>query len=389
MRKRSNGEGTVFKRKDGRWCGAYYDNSEHPKRHFVYASTQQEAKRKLNEKRVTVDLEQNKEYLFKDWVLNYLEKYKKYEVKETTYGSYMMLYRKHIEESEIGKKLLSKLQAGDLQKFYNEKVGAGYNPKTIKHIQVVINSALNQAHREKKITENPNQYTVLPKKKAYVTQVLSIEHAKILLENAREDKLYPIVTTALFTGMRKGEIMGLHWKDIDFENKQIHVVGSLCRITNDKSPDGRYRASYKIMEPKNKKSIRDIPMLDIVIDAFKIQRQYQQLDKTKAGNTYRDNDLVFARFDGDFICQRAFMDEYHAFLNRYGIPDCRFHDLRHSFATMMLELGTISIKTVQDILGHSTITTTMDIYTHVSKNVKDSAFMELNKRVVNTDVENK
>ena len=380
MRKRSNGEGTVFKRKDGRWCGAYYDDSEKPKRHFVYASTQQEVKRKLKEKREKVDIEKKKEYIFQEWLKEYLESYKKNEIKETTYGSYMELYLKHIEGSELGKKILSKLKTSDLQRFYNAKIEAGYNAKTVRHMCVIINGALQQAVRERLIMDNPNLYTVLPKKKAYSAQVLSIEDVKNLLKNAREDRLYPIVIATLFTGMRKGEVMGLRWSDVDLKNKKIHVRGALCRV-EQRDTDGKFRAIYKILTPKNAKSIRTIPMLEVVAEALKMEREYQQEEKQRHEEAYMDQGLVFAKYDGDFIPQRVFMTHYHEFLKRYDLPDCRFHDLRHSFATMMLELGTVSAKTVQEVLGHSTITTTMDIYTHVSVNVKNAAFEELNKSI--------
>lgn len=385
MSKRSNGEGTIFKRKDGRWCAAYYDDSDQPKRHFVYASTQQAVKKKLQEKKIALEIGCQKEYLLQDWIDEYLENYKKNEVKKTTYGSYRELYQKHIKNSDLGKKLLSKLKANDLQRFYNDKMSVGYNPKTIKHMQVIINSALEQAFKEKKIAENPNRYVVLPKKKKYEARVLSMEHIQTLLDNAKGDRLYPIVITTLFTGMRKGEVMGLHWSNIDFEKRQIHIVGSLCRVAERDSIGGKMRAHYEILEPKNKKSIRTIPMLEIVVEALRVEYQYQEKEKEKFKDIYVDNDLVFARYDGNYIAQRPFMDKYHAFLKCYNIPDCRFHDLRHSFATIMLELGNISTKTVQEILGHSTISTTMDIYTHVSQQVKDAAFEELNRKITHSE----
>lgn len=375
MSKRSNGEGTIFKRKDGRWCGAYYD--EKYKRHYVYGKTRTEVREKLKKGQLDKKIEAHKEYVFQEWVKEYLENYKKNEIKITTFGTYMELFRKHIWDSELGKKFLSRITVHDLQTYYNSKIKIGYSSKSVMHIQVIINCALEQAVKERIIMENPNRYTILPKKDTYEAKVLTVEEIKYLLENAKEDVLYPIVIVAIFTGMRKGEIMGLHWRDVDFENNIIHVTGSLCRVVEEPDEKGRRKARYEIMEPKTKKSIRYIPMTEVAREALLLQRERQNEFKIRNKEVYVDSDLVFTEEDGNYIKQRPFMDRFHDFLKRYGVTDCRFHDLRHSFATMMLEMGTISTKTMQEVLGHSTITTTLDIYSHVSQSMKNAAFNEM------------
>ena len=119
MGKRSNGEGTIFKRKDGRWCGAYFD--EQYNRHYVYGKTQTEAKKKLKEKQHSRTIK-NKSYMFQEWVLEYLQKYKKNDLKITTYNSYLDIYRKHINGSQLGKIKLEDVKAADLQQYYNGKI---------------------------------------------------------------------------------------------------------------------------------------------------------------------------------------------------------------------------------------------------------------------------
>lgn len=190
MRKRTNGEGTIFKRKDGRWCGAYFDKSDCPKRHFVYGKTQKEVHDKLKRKQLEVELDSHTEYILTDWISSYLKNYKRNEVKVTTFGTYMETYRKHIEGSDLGKILITKLKPHDLQTFYNLKMEAGYNSKTVRHIEVIINSALKQALRERLISENPNDYTVLPKRKAYQGKVLTPEEVRIIVDNAKDEELY-------------------------------------------------------------------------------------------------------------------------------------------------------------------------------------------------------
>lgn len=188
--------------------------------------------------------------------------------------------------------------------------------------------------------------------------------------------------TALFTGMRKGELMGLTWKDsLDFDNMRIHVVGSLCRVVHEPDELGKSHATYEILEPKSAKSIRFIPMLDIVKEVLAIQRRRQDADKEKYRDIYSDNDLVFARYDGRHLNQRDFMDKYHQFLKKYGVTDCRFHDLRHCFASLLLASGT-GMKVTSELLGHSTISTSMNIYSHVYDETKSTALENLNNTIV-------
>lgn len=329
MGKRSNGEGTIYKRKDGRWCGAYYD--EQYNRHYVYGRTQSEVKRKLKEKQSSKAIK-NKPYLFYEWVLEFLQKYKKNELKITTYNSYIDIYRKHISDSRLGKMKLENIKASDLQQYYNEKIKEGYNSKTVRAIEVIINSALDMAYKLRMIPENPNVFTTIPKKAKYESTVLTMEEVEKIIKEAKGEELYPIVVTTVYTGMRKGEVMALKWENVDFEERKIFIRNSLCRV-RDELPDekGRYHMTYQVLEPKTKKSIRMIPMLDEVYGALMEQKKRQAVDKEIYKDIYADQGFVFADRTGHYLPQRPFMDKYHQFLHKYGITDIRFHDLRHPY----------------------------------------------------------
>lgn len=375
MGKRSNGEGTIFKRSDGRWCAAYFDKEY--RRHYVYGKTQKEIKQKLKKKMSEVNIStKGKGITVDEWMVQYLDEYKRNEVKETTYWSYMELYEKHIKKSDIGLSELQSLTSQQLQKFYNDKKEQDYNPKTIRHMYVLINSALDKAMQIKLLNENVNRQTVIPKKEAYTAKVLSAEEVKKILVNAKEDKLYPIIALEIYTGLRKGEIMALKWENISFDQEELHVEGNLCRVVKEINADGSKCYEYKIMEPKTAKSKRVVPLLPGAIEALKMQQAMQAQDKEMYSEIYNDQGLVFARCDGTFLSQRAFMDKYHAFLKRYGASDVRFHDLRHTFATLLLEAGE-EPKAIQELLGHSTYSTTMDIYAHVTKKGKVNAIKRL------------
>lgn len=380
--KRSNGEGTIFKRNDGRWCAAFYDEAPCPRRHFVYGSTQAEVKKKLKEKKGKLrNGEQKKKetYTLEHWVLYYLENYKKNEVKPTTFSTYMDQFNKHIKGEEIGKIKLERLTSEVLQRFYNAKSSAGYNAKTIKHIYILINSSLKKAVQLKIISENVNTVTVLPKFQEFKAKTLSAEDISKIVNNAKEEEIYPIVILTVYTGMRKGEVMALKWENINWEEKELYIEGSLCSVPKEEQ-DGKKRYEYKVLSPKTEKSRRAVPLIDIALEALMIQKQRQEEIKQKYQLIYDDKGFVFARCDGRCLEQGGFMKKYHAFLEKYGLPSIRFHDLRHTFASLLLEAGE-SPKVIQELLGHSTITTTMDIYAHVTKKGKVKAVEKLDKIV--------
>lgn len=245
--KRSNGEGTIYKRKDGRWCGSYYDDSPVPKRHSVYGKTQTEVRKKLKERQNNPEIEYSKDsaYTLEEWVLFYLENYKRNEVKQTTFDSYMGIFRKHIKGSVIGGVKMKKITSNDLQKYYNAKIQDGYNAKTIKHIHILLNSALNKAVQLKYIRENVNRLVSLPKRQGFNARVLNVQEVNIIFEEAQEDALYPIVALTICTGLRKGEAMALKWSNINFEEKELYVEGSLCRVTSGTNDKGRHKFEIK------------------------------------------------------------------------------------------------------------------------------------------------
>ena len=379
MGKRSNGEGTIFKRKDGRWCAAYYDKDYN--RHYVYGKTQSEVKQRLKERKSAKEPKTKDALSLQQWILSYLEEYKKNELKATTYSSYMGVYRKHIAESKLGKMQLEKVSVDNLQKYYSDKIKEGYSSKTVRSIETIINSALDMAIKMRMISENPNLYTTIPKKIKYEAAVLSKEEVNRILTQARGEELYPIVITTVYSGMRKGEVMALKWENVDFEERKIYIKNSLCRVV-DEIPDdeGHRHARYVILEPKTKKSIHMIPMLDEVHDALMEQKRRQDAEKVKNKEIYQDRGLVFADCTGNFLAQRPFMDKYHRFLKKYGITNIRFHDLRHTFASLLIE-SDVSMKVVQELLGHSTISTSMDIYTHISDEKKEEALLRIRGKV--------
>lgn len=304
-----------------------------------------------------------------DWILEYLNTYKKNELKPSTYSTYLGFLNKHIKEAKIGKKDINKLNGEELQKFYNEKLETGLSSKTVRHIRVLINGALEQAVRLRKINFNPDSYTKLPPKQQFIAHVLTIEEVQRLQSEACQERLYPMVITTIYLGLRKGEIMALKWKNIDLERGLLYVKESLCRVNDIVDEKGRQTTKWIELEPKTKKSKRCIPLPNFIIEMLKDYKIKQEKYIVENSDIYENQDLVFANELGGFLQQREFLKDYYKFLDRYKISHVRFHDLRHTCASLLLSAGE-SPKVIQEILGHSTITTTMDIYAHLSDEAK-------------------
>lgn len=382
--KRANGEGTIYKRKDGRWCGAFYSEADN-KRHFVYGSSYKRVKAKMREKSLESTLMDSNnsrtKYLLHDWIQDYLETYKRNDLKPSTYTGYETVLRGHIKGSALGRMNLSNIRPANIQSFYNQKLKAGLSVKSVWQMRNLISTALKQAVREGYIEKNPDEYIVLPKKQRYEPTILTSEEIRKIVEEAKDDPLYPIVVTALFTGMRKGELMALQWKNVDFQNRRIFVEYNLGVLLHQEGQDGKYHNTYELVSPKSKKSKRYVPMVDTVVEALKIQRERQEYNKRRYAEIYVESDFTFTEADGEIVNQKRFMNEYHSFLKKYGVSDCRFHDLRHSFASLMLQRG-VDIKTLSDILGHSQISTSLDLYTHVYDVTKAIAVEDFNNLIL-------
>lgn len=428
----------IYRRTDGRWCVSYYDTTENSKCHYIYGRTKNEVKTKLAKleseatetavkdmpkksqiKRKAIDennahndlvqeaaeatelksvqetadeqsehsinvLTENRDstrnnegakWTLQSWLVYFLKNYKQNEIKETTFDSYMGIYRAHILNTDIGRCKLNELNSDNLQMVYNGMTKDGYNAKTVRHVFILINMALKKAVKLRYIDENANDFVTLPKKKRFEGKALTAEEARTIFDKAKEEKLYPIVALTLCTGMRKGEVMALKWENINFRDRELHVEGNLCRV-RESNAVGRSKYVDKVLEPKSAKSIRTIPLTEKALEALLIQKHRQDEIKEKYKVVYDDQGFVFTEVDGSLLRQKGFMEEYHVFLKKYGISDIRFHDLRHTFATLLFEEGE-SAKVIQELLGHSTITITMDIYTHVSKKGKKNAISKL------------
>lgn len=374
MKKRSNGEGTICKRNDGRWMAQILIDTGYGefKRKTVYGKTQREVKEKLEQ--LKSDQKQGRvietsDMLLEQWMNIWITNYKP-DLKITTREDYESYINTHIRGSDLGKIPLNKLKTTDLQSFYNNKLAGTckgqkkkLSPTTVRYIHVIIKSALNQAIQNRMINNNAANAVVLPKKNK--TEIIPLTQEEVIrfLEAARGDRLYALYLLEMMTGLRKGEILGLQWNDIDFKCKRITVSHNLCRIKSRNKNAGK-KYELILMNPKTATSKRCIPINDFMADELQKHKLHQMKEKELYGDYYNDLGMVFCKPDGNYIYSRDFLRQYQNLLSKAGLEKKRFHDLRHTVASLLINANE-NPKMIQQLLGHSNISTTLDIYAHV------------------------
>jgi integrase len=353
--------GSVRWRKDvGAYFIDYYDNLG--KRHRELIGTNlHEANDKLNEKMGqsndgTSDASVV-EILFKGFAETWFER--KVDIKEATQTSYRGILDNHLIPY-FGNGRVSEITKANIKDFVKDKHRKGkLSPKTFRNILVTLHQILDEAEDDGLIENNPYpKKTNAPKCEKPETDYLQKREIAVFLEKC-EPKTYPIFYTAIFTGMRRGELLGLKWGDVDWVNNQIHVRRSLYK--------------GKLQSPKSKYSVRTIDMGSRLVKVLKDHRVKQNEHRLKMGSKWVDNDLVFCQDDGSFLDgDNLYHRDFQRTLKKAGLRHMRIHDLRHTFASILIAAGHHP-KYIQNQMGHGSIQITMDLYGHMMKEVHEGA----------------
>ena len=376
MRKRANGEGTICKRKNGGYEGRVTTGRDADGkliRTTVYGKTREEVSKKINA--ILNDL-QNGTYIkpekitFGEWLDTWSTDYLG-GVKESTATQYKYHIKFNIKPY-LGDIPLQKLDNRMIQNLYKTRMekapegGKVLSPKSIKNLHGVISKSLSKAVQIGFIRSNPATGCELPRIEKKEMNVLKDEYIGKFLEEIKGKQYEELFFVDLFTGMREGEIIGLTWDYVDFDNEIIHVVRQLKRKqgTNNR---------YFFDTLKNGKT-RDIVPAPFVFDVLRKVKKEQAENQLKYGSSYENKDnLVFTNELGNHIGIEALWQAFKRRAEAIGIPDLRFHDLRHSYATISLQNGD-NYKVLSEQLGHATVAFTMDVYGHVTdKMQRDSA----------------
>lgn len=374
-KRRANGEGNIRKRKDGRWEGRYtagYDEATGKRiTKNVLGKTQAEVREKLKvaiETAKVVDVSRTDKFTVGDWLDIWFEDYAKIKIRPTSHATYKGYIENHIKPT-LGRVQLSKLTSLQLQGLYknllkngrvdrkeSQSKSKGLSAKTIRNIHQIISSALELAKAQRLVAINPADACALPKIEHKEMQTLTADQLGAFLAEAKRSGVFEMYYLELATGLRRGELLGLKWDDINFESSTVVVRRQICRI------DG------EVVEAplKTKNSYRTISLGD---DALEILRQ----QKAKSYSEF-----VFPSSTGGPISPDSVLHMLHRVLKRAGLPRVRFHDLRHTFATLALQNG-VDIKTVSGMLGHYSAGFTLDTYAHVTTVAQRQAAMTMEK----------
>jgi integrase len=360
MAKRIRGEGSVYKRKDGRYAAAaIYEG----KRETKYGRTEKEAWNNLQEhldKLKKGEIVTGPKQTVEEYLTYWLENVHRLKIEPTTLDDYRKVLRVHLIPT-FGKLQLTQLTGEQVQKFYVAKVDAGYAPGYVWKIHAVLSAALKYAVAKGVLMKNVCTNLALPKRVKHKPHVLNEEQCKCLVAAARGRRLWFLILVASTTGLRLGELLSLRWDDFDVEKRRIRVDSSVAHAKGK----GQFEK-----EPKTKSGIRRVVLTQVVIDAIPEQEEYIESIRTKTSR-WKEQDLVFPSKYGTFIQGDRVERELKVILKEAGLPlEVTPHDLRHSLATLLFAAG-VNPKVIQEALGHSNIATTLGMYGDVLPDMQD------------------
>ena len=385
-KRRSNGEGSIVKNmRNGIQIGwrasitiGTDDKGKLIRKQFT-GKTQQDVKYKLQEykKQMLMGVLNEDKLTVSDWFYSWLFDYRKQDLKPKSFQRYHGIYKNYIENTDFGNIKLNDLRTTHLQSHYKKLLDNGVTPTTIRQINTNLKTCLNEAERQGYIQKNWCKLVTLPKKEDNKeVKVLTKQEQEKFLEAIKGHELELLYIVALGTGLRIGEILGLKWSDIDFKNNELHVNRSLQKAAiyeDDKI------VRYEVQEttPKTKNSLRTIPVPQNIIKKLIAHKKEQNELILLLQEEYDNKNYVFCNKLGKPIEDKRPGRNLKTILTSISIEPIKFHALRHTYATRLFEAG-IPPKTVQHLMGHSDIETTMNIYTHVMKEQKLEAIEKIN-----------
>jgi integrase len=378
-KKRGCGEGSIYRMADGRWRAAIsngYRNGK-PVRKVYTAATRGEVKDKLTkalrDQQMGLPIVGEKETVA-NFLKHWLEHVAANNVRPSTLESYRWITEKHLVPG-LGRYALAKLTAQEIQAFLNERLKGGrqphtkrtkkpqepvapanpsLSPRTVQHIHATLRTALDQALRWNLVARNVASLVDAPRVRRQEVQPYTPEEAKGLLATVATDRLEALYSAAMALGLRQGEALGLQWPDVDFAAGALTVRNSLQRV----------KGKLTLVEVKAQRSRRTITLPQVAISALVRHRARQEQERSFAGERWQQTGFIFTTTIGTPLDGTTVTHRFQAMLKDAGLRRIRFHDLRHTCATLLLAQG-VHPRVIMEILGHSQIAITMNLYAHV------------------------
>jgi integrase len=374
-RRRGNNEGCIYQRKDGLWCAQV---SLEGRRLTKYEKTQKQCREWIRQTLAKIEggltyegTQLTLERFVETWLNN-----KKLSRRPGTVHSYRRIAERDFLP-RLGKMLLKDILPGHIKRLYEIMQAEGKGARTIQLVHVVLHCILKQAVREGILGRNPLDAVERPRVETAEFQILNEEQARQFLMFASESPYETLFHLALTSGMRKGELLGLRWSDLDWDKCVIHVHHQLQIV-----PDH----GYELVAPKTKAGHRQIKLGQGTMKQLEAHRKRQELEKEVAGSRWQELGLIFTSGIGTYCDQTKVSRELKRLLQKAGLPDIRFHDLRHTSISFQLEMGT-SLNTVQRRAGHSKASVTSDIYGHTLEHSQDVTAEKIEELVTPIAVE--
>lgn len=370
QKQRSDGEGSIYRRANGRWVAEYthgWTINGKRKKKTVTAKTRREVSQKL---KAAIKAAENgtldgQTITLDQWLEYWLEHVAKQKVRPTTLQAYRILVR-HINDV-LGRVRLDKVKPEDIERVHRE---LNLSPATVLKAHRVLSRALKVAEQRGKISRNPATLVDAPSLPHQEVTPLTVDDAKAVLQAARGRRNAPRWTVALALGLRQGEALGLRWDDVDLDAGTITVRHTLQRSVG--------RSGTSLGEPKTKRSNRTVLMPDSLRAAMRAHKVQQAKDRLALGAHWVGDELgdfVFTTPKGTHVSHQPDYAEWKKILNLAGVPSARLHDARHTAATMMLVQG-VPARVVMEILGHSTIQMTSRYQHMVPELAREAAAMD-------------
>jgi integrase len=351
-KRRANNEGTIYKRKDGRWCAQFGVNG---RRLTKYGKTQREVLDWLKEKQTEADngLVVGEPQTLAEFMTGWLEAIRP-SIRSTSHLAYKVQIRRHILPA-LGQIKLGDLRPDHIQRFYSRKLENGVGAPTIALCHAVLRSALNQAVKWGFVARNVCEAVSPPKIETPEMSVWDADQVKQHLTAIQGHPWEALFFLAVTTGLRQGELLGLMWTDIDWGAGTLAIQRQAYR--------GR------LQDLKTNSSRRVVTIGPVALDKLR-ERQVHQAEERTRSKSWEERGLIFTSRSGGPLWGRRVLQTFYQIIDEANLPRIRFHDLRHTAATLMLRQK-VHPKVVQERLGHSSIVMTLDLYSHVLPSLQE------------------